>query len=228
MRILLVEDDADLNHNLNYYLTQKGYTVDSCFNGEEALYYCREQQPDLILLDRMLPLLSGTEVLKSIRARGIHIPVLMLTAMGALNDRIEGLDLGADDYLVKPFEMEELGARIRSLLRRSTPTASFTEEALCYLDLTLHPRTGELSTPCGAVTLSRRENTLLEVFLRNPGQTLSRGQLLSRVWGIEGEVEEGNLDNYVFFLRRRLKNLKSRAVITTLRGTGYRLEEACN
>ncbi|MDE6925474.1 MAG: response regulator, partial [Acetatifactor sp.] len=92
MRILLVEDDADLNHNLTYYLTQEGYTVDSCFDGEEALYYCKEQQPDLILLDRMLPLLSGTELLKTIRAQGIHVPVLILTAMGTLNDRIEGLD----------------------------------------------------------------------------------------------------------------------------------------
>lgn len=225
MRILLVEDDTDLNYNLAYYLTQEGYTVDSCFDGEEALYYCKEQQPDLILLDRMLPLLSGTELLKTIRAQGIHVPVLILTAMGTLNDRIEGLDLGADDYLVKPFAMEEMGARIRSLLRRSTPTASFTEDALRYLDLTLHPRTGELSAPSGTVTLSKREYALLEVFLRNPGQTLSRGQLISKVWGMDGEVEDGNLDNYIFFLRRRLKNLNSKAVITTLRGIGYRLEE---
>lgn len=225
MRILLVEDDKDLNHNLAYYLTQEGYTVDSCFNGEEALFYCKEQQPDLILLDRMLPLLSGTEVLKAIRAQGIKIPVLILTALGTLNDRIEGLDLGADDYLVKPFAMEELSARIRSLLRRSTQTASVAGDALCFLDLTLNPRIGELSTPSGAVALSRRECALLEVFLRNPGQTLSRGQLLSKVWGMEGEVEDGNLDNYIFFLRRRLKSLKSEAVITTLRGIGYRMEE---
>lgn len=225
MRILLVEDDADLNHNLTYYLTQEGYTVDSCFDGEEALYYCKEQQPDMILLDRMLPLLSGTELLKTIRAQGIHVPVLILTAMGTLNDRIEGLDLGADDYLVKPFAVEELGARIRSLLRRSTPTASFTGDTLCYLDLTLYPRTGELSTSSGTVTLSKREYALLEVFLRNPGQTLSRGQLLSKVWGMDGEVEDGNLDNYIFFLRRRLKNLNSGAVITTIRGIGYRMEE---
>lgn len=225
MRILLVEDDAHLNHNLTYYLSQEGYTVDSCFDGEEALFYCSEQQPDLILLDRMLPLLSGTEVLKTIRAQGNNVPVLMLTAMGTLNDRIEGLDLGADDYLVKPFAMEELGARIRSLLRRSTQTASLTKDALCFLDLTLYPQINELSASSGTVTLSRRESALLEVFLRNPEQTLSRGQLLSKVWGMEGEVEEGNLDNYIFFLRRRLKGLKSKAVITTLRGVGYRMEE---
>lgn len=225
MRILLVEDDADLNHNLNHYLTQEGYTVDSCFNGEDALFYCAEQQPDLILLDRMLPLLSGTEVLKKLREQGNATPVMVLTAMGTLNDRVQGLDLGADDYLVKPFAMEELGARIRSLLRRSTSTASLTGNTLRYLDLTLCPHTGELSSPSGSVTLSHRENALLEVFLRNPGQTLGRGQLLVRVWGMEGEVEEGNLDNYIFFLRRRLKNLHSRAMITTLRGIGYRMEE---
>lgn len=225
MRILLVEDDASLNHNLTYWLTQDGYTVDSCFDGEEALFYCREQPPDLILLDRMLPLLSGTEVLKNIRAQGVNVPVLILTAMGTVNDRIEGLDMGADDYLVKPFAMEELSARIRSLLRRSTPTASFAGDALRFLDLTFYPRVSELSTPSGTVTLSRRESALLEIFLRNPGQTLSRGQLLSKVWGMEGEVEDGNLDNYIFFLRRRLKNLKSSAAITTLRGVGYRMEE---
>ncbi len=225
MHILLAEDDANLNHNLTYYLTREGYTVDSCFDGEEALFYCRECQPDLILLDRMLPLLSGTELLRTIRAQGITTPVLILTAMGTVNDRIEGLDLGADDYLVKPFAVEELGARIRSLMRRSTPTAALTGDALCFLDLTLYPRAGELSTPYSAVTLSRRECSLLEIFLRNPGQTLSRRQLLSRVWGMDSEVEEGNLDNYIFFLRRRLKNLKSKAAITTLRGIGYRMEE---
>ncbi len=225
MHILLAEDDARLNHNLKYYLTREGYTVDSCFDGEEALFYCREQLPDLILLDRMLPLLSGTEVLKIIRRQGITTPVLILTAMGTLNDRIEGLDMGADDYLVKPFAMEELSARIRSLMRRSTSTASLTGDVLCYLDLTLNPQASELTAPSGSVTLSRRECALLEVFMRNPGQTLGRGQLLSKVWGMEGEVEEGNLDNYIFFLRRRLKSLKSRAAITTLRGIGYRIEE---
>lgn len=225
MRILLAEDDVNLNQNLTYYLTQEGYTVDSCFDGEEALFYCTEQPPDLILLDRMLPLLSGTKLLKTIRARGVRTPVLILTAMGTLQDRVEGLDLGADDYLVKPFAMEELGARIRSLLRRSTPAASYEGDTLCFLDLTLHPAACELSSPRGTAALSRRENALLEVFLRNPGQTLGRGLLLSRVWGMDGEVEEGNLDNYVFFLRRRLKNLESSAVITTVRGVGYRIEE---
>lgn len=226
MRILLVEDDALLNHNLTYYLIQEGYMVDSCVDGEEALFYCNEQPPDLILLDRMLPLLSGTEVLKTIRAQGIKTPVLILTAMGTLNDRVEGLDLGADDYLVKPFAMEELGARIRSLLRRSTQTAAPAEDALSFLDLTLYPRINKLSTPSGSAVLSRRECTLLEIFLRNPEQTLSRRQLFSRVWGMDGDVEDGNLDNYIFFLRRRLKALQSRAAITTLRGVGYRMEES--
>lgn len=225
MRILLAEDDIALNHNLTWYLTREGYTVDSCFDGEEALYYCREQLPDLILLDRMLPRLSGTEVLRTIRAEGTSTPVILLTALGQLHDRVEGLDLGADDYLVKPFAMEELSARIRSLSRRSAQTSLHPGDTLQFKDLTLQPEINRLSAGEHSLTLSKRESALLEVFLRNPGQTLSRGLLLSKVWGPESEVEDGNLDNYIFFLRRRLKNLHSAAAITTVRGVGYCLEQ---
>lgn len=227
MRILLVEDDLNLNSNLTYFLQREGYTVDSCMDGEEALYYCEQQQPDLILLDRMLPSVSGTEVLKRLRRQGNITPVLLLTAMGTLTDRVEGLDLGADDYLVKPFAVEELLARIRSLTRRSIFTVSQGSGnlELQYGDLFFSPVVGELKGPSSTVTLSKREGALLEVFLRNPGQTLSRGQLLNRVWGPDGEVEDGNLDNYIFFLRRRLKSLSSIVSISTIRGIGYRIED---
>lgn len=227
MRILLVEDDSNLNDNLTYFLRREGYMVDSCFDGEEALYFCEQQTPDFIILDRMLPVLSGTEVLQRLRSQGNTTPVLLLTAMGTLADRVEGLDLGADDYLVKPFAVEELLARIRSLTRRSTATlfASAGAQKLQYGDLIFSPLVSELEGPSCTVTLSKREGALLEVFLRNPGQTLSRGQLLNKVWGPEGEVEDGNLDNYIFFLRRRLKNLSSAVSISTIRGIGYRLEE---
>lgn len=226
MRILLVEDDNNLNHNLTYFLQKEGYTVDSCFDGEEALYYCEELAPDLIILDRMLPRLSGTEVLRKLRSQGNAVPVLFLTAMGTLADRVEGLDLGADDYLVKPFAVEELLARIRSLTRRSMGAVSACAGTcqLQYRDLTLSPSINELEGPSDKITLSKRETALLEVFLRNPEQTLSRGQLLNKVWGPDGEVEDGNLDNYIFFLRRRLKGLSSSASIATIRGVGYRLE----
>ena len=226
MRILLVEDDNNLNHNLTYFLQNEGYIVDSCFDGEEALYYCEELAPDLIILDRMLPRLSGTEVLRKLRSQGNTTPVLFLTAMGTLADRVDGLDLGADDYLVKPFAVEELLARIRSLTRRSVgavPAPAGTYQ-LQYGDLTLSPHINELEGASDKITLSKRETALLEVFLRNPGQTLSRGQLLNKVWGPDGEVEDGNLDNYIFFLRRRLKGLSSSVSIATVRGVGYRLE----
>lgn len=227
MRILLAEDDLNLNNNLTYFLQREGYTVDSCMDGEEALYYCEQQQPDLILLDRMLPSVSGTEILKRLRRQRNTTPVLLLTAMGTLSDRVEGLDLGADDYLVKPFAVEELLARIRSLTRRSIFTVSQGSGTLelQYGDLAFSPIVGELKGPSSTVTLSKREGALLEVFLRNPGQTLSRGQLLNKVWGPDGEVEDGNLDNYIFFLRRRLKSLSSTVSISTIRGIGYRIED---
>lgn len=230
MKLLLVEDDENLNRNLTFFLEKEGYQVDSCQNGEDALYYLQEGSPDLILLDRMLPLLDGMEVLRQIRQTQNRTPVLMLTALGTLADKVDGLDAGADDYLVKPFAMEELLARIRSLCRRSglapADSAYDAEDALSlhYGDLWLNPRLHELKGPAGTVTLSNRESALLQYFLQNGGQTLSRGQLLIKVWGPDSEVEEGNLDNYIFFLRRRLKALGSALRISTLRGVGYRLE----
>lgn len=230
MKILLVEDDENLNHNLKFFLEREGYQVDACLDGEDALYYYQEGNPDFILLDRMLPSLDGISLLKTIRQSDRNTPVLMLTALGTLSDRVDGLDSGADDYLVKPFAMEELLARIRSLTRRSNLSVAQPEQdsedalKLCYGDLTLHPQLHELEGPSGIITISKRESSLLEYLLRNGGRTLSRGSLLLKVWGPDGEVEDGNLDNYIFFLRRRLKGLKSKVSITTLRGVGYRLE----
>lgn len=224
MRILLVEDDKHLNETLKYYLEREGYLVDACLNGEDAQYYIDQQAADIILLDRMLPNCSGTELLTHLRSSNDRTPVIMLTALGTLQDKVEGLDMGADDYLVKPFAVEELLARIRSLMRRGTEAAPMTSNDLIYKDLQLRDTIGELSGPKGNCTLSKRETCLLAVFLRNPGQTLSRGQLLNKVWGPENEVEDGNLDNYIFFLRRRLKSVSSTTMIHTIRGIGYRLE----
>lgn len=223
MRILLVEDDENLNQNLTFFLKKEGYQVDSCFNGEDALYYVEKQIHDIILLDRMLPLLSGTEVLKAIRKKGNSTPILLITALGTLSDRVEGLDLGADDYLVKPFELEELSARIRSLARRIGQNIT-PSQSLHFQDLSFHAQTNELTGPGGTITLSKREGALMEFFIHNPEQILSRAQLINKVWGIDGEVEDGNLDNYIFFLRRRLKVLNTTAEISTIRGIGYRLE----
>ena len=222
MRILLIEDDPRLNEALCCALRQEGYEVDACLNGQEGLYYMETGTADLVLLDRMLPGLSGEELLQTRRKAGDTTPVLMLTAMGTLADRVTGLDLGADDYLVKPFAMEELMARIRSLSRRGGGFHVDSGE-LAWGDLTLAELSCQLRGPGGECTLSRRECRLLCALLRHPRQTLGRSQLLLSVWGPDTEVEDGNLDNYIFFLRKRLKSLNSRAAIQTVRGVGYRL-----
>ena len=222
MRILLVEDDEKLKEALCFQLQKEGIETDSCTDGEEALYYIRQGIYDLILLDRMLPLLDGASVLTQMRREGFQTPVILITALGALEDKIEGLDLGADDYLVKPFAFEELMARIRSILRR--PRKLSDSSALLFGDLAFSTNELSLTGPSGSCTLSGREAALLEVFLRNPGQTLPRELLLTKVWGMDSDVEDGNLDNYIHFLRRRLKNLNSSVHLQTVRGVGYRLE----
>ena len=229
MRILLVEDDEKLNESLAFQLKKEGFLVDACRDGEEALYYIEENIHDLILLDRMLPLLSGTEVLARMRQARNETPVILITALGTLDDKVTGLDSGADDYLVNTSDeteiraaFEELMARIRCIARR--PRRMTQDDQLALGDLTYYLGENTLTGPKGSCSLSRREGTLLESFLRNPGQTLSRPLLLTRVWGMDSDVEEGNLDNYVHFLRRRLKSVGSAVSIKTARGIGYRLE----
>lgn len=223
MRILLVEDDEKLNEALTFQLKKEGFLVDSCLDGEEALYYIEQKIHDLILLDRMLPLISGTEILSKMRLSGNQTPVILITALGELNDRVLGLDLGADDYLVKPFAFEELMARIRCVSRR--PRKLELGEKLRFGDIVYQMDENTLIGPCGFCRLSKREGTLLESFLRNPEQTLSRALLLTKVWGMDSDVEDGNLDNYIHFLRRRLKSVESSARIFTVRGIGYRIGE---
>ena len=222
MRILLAEDDKDLNKALTWQLSGHGYSVDSCFDGDEALYYGAQDIYDVILLDRMLPCQDGTEVLTALRRQSVHTPVILITALGTLEDKIEGLDLGADDYLVKPFAFEELLARIRCVTRRSAVLRA-QPDALVYQDVAWSGQDMCLTGPAGSSTLSRREGSLLESFLHMPEQTIARETLLLKVWGPDSDVEEGNLDNYVYFLRRRLKAVGSLLQIKTVRGVGYRL-----
>lgn len=223
MNILMIEDDKELCEAVSFRLEQEGFSVTVCHDGEEGLYYMQESPFDLVILDRMLPHMNGIEVLKEARSRQIGTPVLMLTALGELNDRLTGLNGGADDYMVKPFAFEELLARIRCLLRRPAVYQS-SSRSVSLGDVTFVPETRTLSSHEKTCTLSSREGELMEVFLRNPGQTLPRQLLLSRVWGLETDVEEGNLDNYIHFLRRRLKTVKSALQIKTVRGVGYQLE----
>ena len=224
MRILLAEDDEKLNETLVYGLTQAGFIVDACFDGEDALFYGEQNIYDVILLDRMLPCMEGTDVLASLRKKGISTPVILITALGTLSDKVEGLDLGADDYLVKPFAIEELLARIRCVARR--PHRIVAEETLTLSDISWLPAENRLDGPSGHCTLSKREASLLEAFLKSGGATLSRNHLLLKVWGPDSEVEEGNLDNYIHFLRRRLKAVGSRLCLKTVRGVGYAITES--
>lgn len=222
MRILLAEDDRDLNKALAWQLNGQGYTVDSCYDGEEALYYGEQNIYDVILLDRMLPHLEGTEVLSILRQQSVNVPIILITALGTVQDKIDGLDLGADDYLVKPFDFEELLARIRCVTRRSATINPQPDLISCH-DVTWSGQDMCLSGPSGSTTLSKREGSLLESFLHMPEQTLAREMLLLKVWGPDSDVEDGNLDNYIYFLRRRLKTVGSLLQIKTVRGVGYKL-----
>ena len=222
MRILMIEDDGKLCEAVCYHLEREGFTVDVCHDGDDGLRWVRQQAHDLVLLDRMLPTVSGTTVLERMRADGIQTPVLIVTALDAVADRVQGLNAGADDYLVKPFDMDELVARIRAMARR--PRQWENTNVIRCGGVSFDPDGRVLSGPGGECSLSKREAALLDSLLRYPGQTFTRNVLLSRVWGPYAPVEDGNLDNYVYFLRRRLKQVGSGLEIRTVRGVGYKLE----
>lgn len=223
MRLLLIEDDESLCLSLSYQLRQDGFAPETCHDGEEGLLWARQQGYDLILLDRMLPGMDGLTLLRQLRREGIHTPVIFLTALGQLSDKTGGLNAGADDYIVKPFAYDELLARIRCVLRR--PAVLSGGDLLRYGDVTYDPGSLTLRRGAASTVLSKRLGDLLELLLRNPGQTLPRQTILLRVWGMETEVEDGNLDNYTYFLRRSLRKVGSTLRLTTVRGIGYRLEE---
>lgn len=227
MRILLAEDDRMLNRVLCYQLENLDFQVDSCLDGEDALFYGEQNIYDVILLDRMLPGMEGTEILTALRTKGISTPIIMITALGTLSDKVKGLDLGADDYLVKPFAFEELLARIRCVTRRSPILTPSDPSKVCLEDLTLFIEEKRLMGPAGQCTLSQREAVLTEVLLRAGLNTpMPRTTLLLKVWGPDSDIEDGNLDNYIHFLRRRIRQLESTLQIKTLRGTGYCLTKA--
>lgn len=223
MHILIVEDDKELCNTLKMQLSAKKYTVDCCHAGSEAIYLAISGAYDLILLDRMLPELDGLAILKAIRQNHIHVPIILTTALGSVDDRIIGLDYGADDYLVKPYAIDELLARIRALSRR--PLAFSDHASLSYLDIHLDMETRILTCNKKEQRLSKQKSLLMEYFLRNPEKTLTRDQIFLRVWGLEGAVEAGNLDTYIYFIRKHLRSLGSRANIATVHGMGYRLED---
>ena len=222
MKVLMIEDDQELCQLVCLALQEAGYETDTCHTGSDGLFYAKSQVYDAIILDRMLPEIDGLTVLEALRRHKVLTPVILATALNSLSDRIHGLDAGADDYLVKPFAIEEFLARIRAVTRR--PGNLQTASDLTFSGLQLNPLNHQLSYSQTVVTLSKKEAALLSYFMKNPNQTLPRSMILSYVWGSTSDVEEGNLDNYVYFLRRRLKALMAPVKLTTVHGVGYRLE----
>ena len=222
MRILLIEDDEALRTVLIPVLEKAGFGCDSAADGASGLALLLQNPYDAAVVDRMLPALSGLELVRAARGKGCTVPVLMLTALGRVEDRVEGLGAGADDYLVKPFDNRELIARLQALGRRPAHTLEST--LLRFDDVSLEAAALTLTGPSGTVRLSKNENALLEALLRRAGQLVNREVLFCAVWGAEDFVEEGNLDSYIHFVRRRLRTVGSRTVIRTVRGMGYCLE----
>ncbi|MBP3475099.1 MAG: response regulator transcription factor [Lachnospiraceae bacterium] len=226
MKILLVEDELRLAEALTQILRKQGYQVDMTGDGMEAQDYAETGFYDVIILDRMLPYKDGVEILKNIRRNGIMTPVIFLTAKDALPDRIEGLDAGADDYLVKPFSKDELLARVRALGRRSVNM--FQEDRISVASLELDIKNCEVSCLGSKIKLTAKETQLLEFFMRNKGLVLGKEQIFDRVWGYEKEVEISSVELYVFYLRKKIDFLSCGVVLDTIRGIGYCLKEAAN
>ena len=224
MRILVVDDERAVRDSLRRALELEGYEIELAGDGREALYRLdSETQPDAIILDVLMPGLDGLEVCRRIRATGNSVPVLMLTARDAVENRVEGLDAGADDYVTKPFALEELLARVRALIRRSTDGAN---EKLRFADLELDPGTREVRRGGEPIELTRTEFSLLELFLRNPRQVLTRSIIFERVWGYDFGYASNSLDVYIGYLRRKTEAGGRPRLIQTIRGVGYALRDA--
>ena len=221
MKILYAEDEAALAEAVEDVLSYHNYLVDTVGDGLEALEYARVEQYDVILLDIMPPASSGLDVLRTLRAEGCTTPILLLTAKTDVEDRILGLDLGADDYLPKPFAMGELLARIRAILRRQE---TYVPDVLRCGDLELDQRSSQLRCGEAYVDLPRREYLLMELFMRNPRHVFSTTFLMDKVWELETDAEIDVIWTYIGFLRKKLKQLNADIEIKTIRGAGYTLE----
>lgn len=223
MRLLVVEDEIHLQNIIKKRLVKAGYSVDACGDGQEALDYLKISPYDAVILDIMLPGLSGIEVLKMIRREGNHVPVLFLTARDGIEDRVEGLDCGADDYLVKPFAFEELLARIRVMLRRNSETPT---DELVLSDLKMDVRSRIVTRAGRTVELSGKEFSMLEYLMRNQGRVLSREQIEQHVWDFDYEGGSNMVDVYIRYLRKKLDEGYDKKLIHTVRGAGYVMRES--
>lgn len=223
MKILLVEDEVKLSEALVYMLKKSNYIVDAVFDGLTGLEYGETELYDLIILDRMLPKMEGIEVLKNLRKAGVTTPVLFLTAKDAIKDRIEGLDSGADDYMVKPFSKEELLARVRALGRRASET--IVNEEIQLGDIRFNPLKREILYAKGVLRLSSREAQILETLMKNKDMVITKELLIDRIWGFQADIEANNVEVYMSYLRKKLSQTTDKVVIETIRGCGYCLKE---
>lgn len=221
MKVLIVEDEYNLADVIKERLEKEKLTVDIVEDGEEGYYYASTNTYDLIILDVMLPNMSGFQILNKLRTDNINSKIIMLTARSTIEDKLNGLENGTDDYLTKPFHMDELVARVNIQLKRNG-----NKNNLSFGDLVLNTTT--LKVTCAktneVVELIKKEFQLLEYFINNPNQVLSKEQIYDRVWGIENEIESNNLEAYLSFIRRKLRVIESKVVIKSVRGIGYKIE----
>lgn len=222
MRLLLAEDEKDLSRALTTILERSNYSVDAVYDGEEALAYLNSNNYDGAILDIMMPKMDGLTLLKTIRKQGNPVPVLLLTAKSEIDDKVEGLDAGANDYLTKPFAAKELLARIRAMTRESTAAVN---SSLHMGNLSLDLATFTLSSPNGSFRLANKEFQMLEMLMGNPGQLISSERFLERIWGYDSEVEINVVWVYISYLRKKLTSLDANVQIKAARNAGYFLEE---
>lgn len=221
MRILLVEDERELSNALVAILTRSNYSVDPVYDGEDALYYLETENYDAVILDIMIPKIDGIEVLKTIRKEGNKIPVIMLTAKSEIDDRVVGLDSGADDYLTKPFASKELLARLRALTRRGE---QLTENIVKVGNISLNRSSFELFSDSGSFRLANKEYQMIEMLMVNQNQLISTEKFMERIWGYDSEAEINVVWVHISFLRKKLQQLKANIQIKANRNMGYSLE----
>lgn len=223
MKILLVEDEKQLSEALSQILINNKYSVDAVYDGENGLEYGLTDIYDIIILDIMLPKLNGLEVLKRLRKENISTPIILLTAKDSIDDKVVGLDLGADDYLPKPFYPKELLARLRALSRRRGEVIN--DNLLSFGDIQLNLSNYDLICNESSVTLTQKEFEILNYFMQRPKNIVSKDDLITKLWGFDSDVEYNNIEVYISFLRKKLSFIKSSVKITTIRRAGYKLEE---
>jgi len=223
MKILIIEDEKPLALALNEILTKNHYLADCVYDGEAGLEYALSGIYDAILLDIMLPKMNGFQVLSQLREEKISTPVIMLTAKAEVDDKVKGLDYGADDYLTKPFETKELLARIRAVTRRKEP---FATEELTFGNLTLNKSDLKITSDLKDIKVSLKEYLILELLIKNAGQVISKEQFIERIWGFDFEGEYNIVEVYISFVRKKLKAIRSNVKIAVIRGLGYTLESA--